>query len=103
MEDDTEDHVEDDTDNLSGDLVVKNVDLKDEELNNTDGVKGVDVKDVNLKIIEGGNIYDLDANNVDIHDPKTTVKVLSALAKARNLRTRGLKKDKIIELLENNP
>ena len=37
--------------------------------------------------------------NIDIHHPKTTVKVLTALARKRKLRTRGLKKDKIIALI----
>tara|TARA_B100001057_G_C22824810_1_gene940959 strand:- start:107 stop:964 length:858 start_codon:yes stop_codon:yes gene_type:complete len=40
--------------------------------------------------------------DVDIHNPKTTVAQLKALAKSKNLRYRGLRKDKLVELLDNN-
>jgi hypothetical protein len=42
-------------------------------------------------------------DNIDIHDPKTTVKILKSLAQKKGLRSRGLKKEKLVELLENNP
>ena len=60
----------------------------------------------NIENETASEISNVTANNVesdiDIHNPKTTVAQLKALAKSKNLRYRGLRKDKLVELLDNN-
>jgi hypothetical protein len=76
-----------------------NVD-KEENLDNGEN----DDEEVDLEETESvasENSFNFD--NIDIHDPKTTVKILKSLAQKKGLRSRGLKKEKLVELLENNP
>ncbi len=60
----------------------------------------------NIENETASEISNVTANNievdVDIHNPKTTVAQLKALAKSKNLRYRGLRKEKLVELLDNN-
>jgi len=73
----------------------------DGENNETDDGENNEIDD-GFTTQELTNSENKDNSIIDIHDPKTTVKILKALASAKGLRSRGLKKEKLIELLENN-
>ena len=76
-----------------------NVDEDEDEDEEDEDEDNLDIAETESVISENS----LDYNNVDIHNPKTTVKILKALAQKKGLRSRGLKKEKLVQLLENNP
>ena len=91
-------------------LSEENVQLHNEEVTTPSLDKTLETTDINnINNIENetaSEISNVTANNVesdvDIHNPKTTVAQLKALAKSKNLRYRGLRKEKLVELLDNN-
>ena len=76
-------------------IQLHNNELTDQQdvINNIENETASEISNVTANNIE---------NDVDIHNPKTTVAQLKALAKSKNLRYRGLRKDKLVELLDNN-
>ena len=98
VEDNTQDNTEDNIENLD--------DAEDNAENNTENnTENLDDAETSIEVIDNDIFNDVveEINNlddVDIHNPKTTVRMLQALAKTKNLRTRGLKKDKLIALLD---
>ena len=104
--DNVEDNTQDNTQDNTEDNIENLDDVEDNAENNTENnTENLDDAETSIEVIDNDIFNDVveEINNlddVDIHNPKTTVKMLQALAKTKNLRTRGLKKDKLIALLD---
>ena len=88
-------------------LSEENVQLHNEEITTPSFDDTLETASINnIENETASEISNVTANNVesdvDIHNPKTTVAQLKALAKSKNLRYRGLRKEKLVELLDNN-